>query len=313
MRPGTLGVVVPTIGDRPELRRLLESVIAQKRQPQAVCVVVDASDTTMVDEIVEGLRPDFGDIAVQVTSTGAHREEGAYLVETGYGVAVNAGLALLDTEFVAFLDDDDVILPEHFEKLEQALDPTGGTGFAYSRVLVVSVDGRERHYQTGPLPTGRFSAFTLIGAHPVLLPAALIHRPLIDRLGGMDESLDRKADTDLLIRLGAATDFASVDDASYVYFRNPHGPEVHHQALTEMATLIRKHQGSMTRKERLRSWDSLVRSTARAGLDDLSKEAAHEMLGNVGSKAPRALASLYSRVRRVKAPGWFRGRATRKG
>ncbi|MGB8361578.1 MAG: glycosyltransferase family A protein, partial [Acidimicrobiia bacterium] len=141
-RSQTLGVVVPTIGDRPELRRLLLSVASQHRRPEAVCVVVDSQDTALVVEILDDIRREMEPIEVSMVNTGVERAEGEYLVETGYGYAVNLGLSNLDTDLVSFLDDDDEILANHYSNLEKALDADSGIGLAYSRVEVVSVDGR---------------------------------------------------------------------------------------------------------------------------------------------------------------------------
>jgi glycosyltransferase involved in cell wall biosynthesis len=298
----SLGVVVPTIGDRDELRRLLRSVGNQTRAPESVCVVVDSTETELVEQILDELRDELGTIELGFVSTGVQRGEGEYLVETGYGYAVNAGLAELDTDFVAFLDDDDEILPNHFANLETALTARDDIGLAYSRVEVVSVDGRRRNFQSGDLPSGRFSAFTLIGAHPVLLPATLIRRSLVDRLEGLDTTFDRKADTDMLVRLGQASEFVSVGEATYVYYRNPHGSEVNVRALEEMHNLIAKHQATMTRKERWLSWDALTRSSSRAGLDELSRKAAGQAVATWVSTQPRWLVSLYVRIRRLDTP-----------
>jgi len=298
----TLGVVVPTIGDRPELRRLLLSVASQKRQPEAICVVVDSKEMAMVVEILDEIRQAMTPIEVTVVSTGVDRAEGAYLVETGYGCAVNLGLSNLDTDLVSFLDDDDEILPNHYSSLEGALGADDNIGLAYSRVEVVSVDGRRRSFQSGELPSGTFSAYTLMGAHPVLLPATLIRRALIDRIGHMDEALDRKADTDMLVRLGQATRFVAVDEATYVYYRNPHGADVHDKALEEMYLLIKKHVHAMSRKERWLSWDSLTRSSLKAGLSELARESAREAIRTWLSTAPGWIVSLYVRVRSLDAP-----------
>lgn len=302
----SLGVVVPTIGDRPELIRLLRSIGNQTRTVQSVCVVVDSTETHQVEQIIEEVRADLAPTEIGFVSTGVVRAEGEYLVETGYGYAVNAGLAELKTDLVAFLDDDDEILPNHYANLERALVARDDIGLAYSRVEVVSVDGRRRHFQSGDLPSGRFSAFTLIGAHPVLLPATLIRRSLVDRLGGLDTTFDRKADTDMLVRLGQASEFASVGEATYIYYRNPHGSEVNVRALEEMYDLIVKHQGSMTRKERWLSWDALTRASAKADLDELSRNAAGQAVSVGLSTQPEWLVSLYAAIRRLDMPGWLR-------
>jgi len=298
----TLGVIVPTIGDRPELKRLLLSVLSQSRPVQAICVVVDARETTLVDGILEEIRDQLGSTHMEVISTGADRSEGAYLVETGYGFAVNRGLETLDTELVAFLDDDDEIRPSHFAQLEAALDPAAGKGAAYCRVLVVSRDGKTRLFQQGNLPQGKIRAAVLIGSHPVLLPATLIHRSVLDEVVGLDETLDRKADTDMVVRLGHATEFVGVDDPTYVYHRTSHGSVVHDRALTEMTQLLRKHQDLMNNRERWIAWDALARSSLRSDLPEVAREAAKQAIAVFWSNPPGFVVSLYLWVRGLRTP-----------
>jgi hypothetical protein len=310
----TLGVIVATIGDRPELRRLIESLLAQVRPIQQLRIVVDGIDTSLVDSIVAELRPRLGAIDTRVLTTGASRDTGAYLSDAGYGVAVNTGLETLDTDLYAFLDDDDEVLPQHFANLEAALDPASGKGVSYSRVAVISADGRKRLFQTGPLPVGRISAFELIGRHPVLLPSTLIHSSVLDRLGGrLDATLDRKADTDTLARLGAATEFAAVDEATYVYYRSPHGGDVRERTLAETVTLLEKHESSMTRRERWISWDSLTRAAARDGLPDVARAAAAKALSQYWSTPPRFAVDLYLRLRRWETPRFISRIVRRRG
>ena len=308
----TLGVIVPTIGDRPELKRLLLSVLAQSRPVHAICVVVDAKDTTLVSQILEEIQDQTGATTIGMISTGVDRSEGAYLVETGYGFAVNRGLETLDNDLVAFLDDDDEIRPNHFAQLEAALDPGAGKGASYCRVLVVSQDGKTRLFQQGELPRGKIRAAVLIGQHPVLLPATLIHRSVLDAVVGLDETLDRKADTDMVVRLGAATEFAAVDDPTYVYYRTSHGTVVHDRALTEMAQLLHKHQGSMSNRERWIAWDALARSSLRSELPAVAREAGQEAVAVFWSKPPRFAVSLYLRIRGLRTPQFVK-RLAKKG
>ena len=248
------------------------------------------------------LRGRLGETTIDVVSTGADREEGAYLVETGYGYAVNRGLEVIDTELVAFVDDDDELLPRHYAQLEAVLQPDAGIGVAYSRVLVVSPDGSTRPFQKGELPEGKIRAAILIGRHPVLLPTTLIHRSVLEAVGPMDEGLDRKADTDMVVRIGAATRLVAVNDPTYIYYRVAHGSQVLDRALTEMALLLRKHKPLMNRRERWVAWDALCRSATQADLPDLAQEAATEAVAVFWPRPPSPVVAAYL---------WLRGLVSR--
>lgn len=300
MADQTLGVIVPTIGDRPEIRRLLESVANQVRRPDRICVVVDADDPAFVESVLEGLSAQMDGIDVDVVVTGARRRAGEYLAETGYGVAVNRGLKAVETDLIALLDDDDEILPEHFSNLTAALANTPEARAAYTRATVVSVDGTRRSFQKGLLPRGWVDPFVVMTAHPVLLPTMVVERSLYEELDGMDESFDRKADTDMLVRIAKATPLAAVDEATYLYYRYPHGSEVRARAHEETAELIEKHQSGMTRRQRFVLWDSLARAASDAGHDGVAVKAAREAMRNALGSWGQPLAVPYLRVRGSK-------------
>ncbi len=281
---------------------MLVSVLDQARPVQQIRVVVDAADTALVDSIVDDLSDRLGGAEVRVISTGADRSEGAYLVETGYGFAVNRGLETLDTDLVSFLDDDDEIRPAHFAQLEAAIDPDAGVGVAYSRVLVVNQDGETRLFPEGVMPVGQIGAAVLIDKHPVLLPATLIHRSVLDRLVSLDQTLDRLADTEMLVRLGAATRFAAVDDPTYVYNRISRTEVVQERVLEERAQMFRKHRDLLSRKERFRFWDTESRTAIRAGFTDIGRDTAREAVSVYWPRPPGFLVGWYVAVRARRAP-----------
>jgi glycosyltransferase involved in cell wall biosynthesis len=298
----TLGVIIPTVGERIELKRMVVTILDQTRPVHAIRIVVDADDTALVDSIVADLGDRLSAVDLKVISTGATRGEGVYLVETGYGYAVNRGLERLDTELFAFLDDDDELRPRHFEQLEAALDPANGVGAAYSRVEVITPDGETRRFPEGPLPSGRIGTAVLIDRHPVLLPATLIHRSVMDELVSLDESLDRLADTDMLVRLGAATRFAAVDDPTYVYYRQSRKAVVQERVQEERLQMIRKHNHLLTRRERARFWDTESRTSLRAGFEGLGREAAREVVSVIWPNPPEFLVSWYVALRSRRTP-----------
>jgi glycosyltransferase involved in cell wall biosynthesis len=304
----TLGVVIPTVGDRVDLKRMLESIVDQTRPVQAIRIVVDAEDTTLVEGIIDELSDRLATIDVQILVTGAKREEGAYLVETGYGYAVNRGLERLDTDLVAFLDDDDEILPIHFERLEAALDVHGGHSVAYARVTVINPDGVTTLFPEGAMPEGRIPTVVLIDAHPVLLPATLIHRTALESVVSLDESFDRLADTDMVVRLGLATMFSAVDQPSYVYHRVSRKTVIRARLLTETAELLRKHRDQLTKRQRMFLWDVQVRTAIRGGHIDLARKAAGEVVSVIWPNPPDRIAGWYLWLRNRNTPGfvkWF--------
>jgi glycosyltransferase involved in cell wall biosynthesis len=303
----SLGIVIPTVGQRPELKRMLLSIAAQTVPVEAVRIVVDSDDTSLVEQIVIDLSDALGSIDVEVDSTGVHRAEGAYLVdEAGHGFAMHLGSAKLDTDLVAFLDDDDEILPQHYEHLIEALDPGAGVGVAYSRVVVVTAAGGRKLHPGGDLPVGKLSASLIIDRQPALLPASLIHRSVLDMVENVDESFDRLADTEMLVRLGAVTRFAAVDDPTYIYYRVDKKALINERVLTETARLLRKHEGLLRKRERILFWDTQARQALRAGFDDLGRDAAGQVLGAMLPVVPELFVNWYVGLRRRQTPEYLK-------
>ncbi len=300
----TLGVVIPTVGQRPELKAMLESVLIQTRAVQQIRIVVDSDDTSLVDSIVGDLFDRLSNVDLEVISTGARREEGAYLVDTGYGYAINLGLERLSTDLVAFLDDDDEIRPTHFHGLEAALSVDTGVGASYARVKVVSPDGASHLFPDGPMPDGTIDVGTLIDAHPVLLPAVLVYRSVLESVGPMDETLDREADTDMIVRLGLATAFAPVDDPTYIYNRVSRKSVAGERMLEERARLLEKHQAHVNRNDRLRLWDVIARTALRSGYPDLGRRAAAQVID--AGRLPKFLESWYLTIRSRPTPEFMK-------
>jgi hypothetical protein len=219
---------------------------------------------------------------------------------------MHLGSAKLDTDLVAFLDDDDEILPQHYEHLIEALDPGAGVGVAYSRVVVVTAAGGRKLHPGGDLPVGKLSASLIIDRQPALLPASLIHRSVLDMVENVDESFDRLADTEMLVRLGAVTRFAAVDDPTYIYYRVDKKALINERVLTETARLLRKHEGLLRKRERILFWDTQARQALRAGFDDLGRDAAGQVLGAMLPVVPELFVNWYVGLRRRQTPEYLK-------
>jgi succinoglycan biosynthesis protein ExoW len=124
----TIGVVIPFYQRDPQtLRKSLASVLAQRLQPhvQLKIVVVDDESPVRAEDALAG-----GAVEPPHTLSILRRSNG------GPGAARNTGLSALEpseTEFVAFLDSDDVWYPEHLTDALEALGNEGEFYFANSQ------------------------------------------------------------------------------------------------------------------------------------------------------------------------------------
>lgn len=196
--PVPVGVVVRT-KNRPELLlAALQSLADQTCRPRQVVVVNDGGGA------LRDLSARWhGAFALTV----AENEKSA-----GRAAAANQGAGLVTEEGLAFLDDDDILLPAHFQELTAARR-TGPEPVVYSDAVTVMMeqDGlrwtekhRELQYSMD------FDPDLLLWSNYIPLHTVLMDRGLFGKVGGFDPALDYSEDWDLWIRLSLETSFRHV-------------------------------------------------------------------------------------------------------
>lgn len=187
-------VLVRTL-DRPRLLR--EALGSIRASSEAPIVVVN----------------DGGQSVAAVTADLA----GVTLVEhdtpRGRSAAMNAAVERAKTDWIAFLDDDDLYYPEHLSTLTTsavALDATAWYTDALSAIYEVGEDGvpvmraRLRTYARD------FDPDLLLLDNYIPLPTLLVRKNDFLRAGGFDPSFDLFEDWDFLIRLSKLGRFVRI-------------------------------------------------------------------------------------------------------
>ncbi|ODC04837.1 hypothetical protein BFW38_16175 [Terasakiispira papahanaumokuakeensis] len=130
------------------------------------------------------------------------------------GQAANQALAHAQGDGLMFLDDDDVILPQHVTKLAKALhqSPTT-TVLAYTGVLAVDEDGRVITSFEYNVPKGRLFISNYLPIHAVLFKQQLVKQHQCS----IDESLDIYEDWDFWLQLSEIGEFVYVPGLSAQY------------------------------------------------------------------------------------------------
>ncbi|WP_248961692.1 glycosyltransferase family 2 protein [Sphaerisporangium perillae] len=107
----SVGVVIPTRGDRPHLLRAAVAAVLGQGHPGGVEVVVVVDGGASADMVEEQLSGVQMDPAGALSGVRGRVHVIANRLSPGLPGARNTGIAALDTSLVAFCDDDDMWLP----------------------------------------------------------------------------------------------------------------------------------------------------------------------------------------------------------
>jgi len=206
----SISVVIPAYDSSATLALAVASARAQTLRPAEIIVVDDASrDGTW--EVIERLSgPDLKPIRCAENRGGA--------------AARNRGIEAATSDFVAFLDADDVWVPEKLELELRALDGKGPDAFCFSAVTQTNEYGeRWTLPRRGPKPGEKLADFILKHGHVVQTSTLLVPRPLCER-SKFSERLRRFQDLDFVLKLERAGAVPVFVDQPLVEWRDTKNP-----------------------------------------------------------------------------------------
>lgn len=191
---GTVGLLLATYNAGPFVDQALAAVATQTRPPDQIVLVDDASsdDTVRRARTWQSRLP--LEVVVQPTNGGVSR-------------ARNTGARLLQTDLIAILDGDDVVLPDHIEVLADLHRAHGGIAApqAYFWVPGQRCTPYQRRIRGLHLPrTGQLRR--LVHKNYVFV-ASMVSRKDFELVGGYHEGPrhhDMTSDWDLWLRMVAA-------------------------------------------------------------------------------------------------------------
>jgi glycosyltransferase involved in cell wall biosynthesis len=197
-----VSVVIATYNMAQYLPQAVRSVLAQSYPNVEVQIVDDGS----TDNTPVVLRQWDGHTSVRV-----HGQ-----ANCGQARAKNQGVRLSRGRFIAFLDADDVWLPEKLARQMPLFVGRPEVGVVYSDYE--RMDGEGRPLARGPtqMHRGRISGPLLI-ENFVPFPSAVVRRECLERHGAFDETLDMGIDYDLWLRLSAHYDFDFIVESTVRY------------------------------------------------------------------------------------------------
>ena len=283
-----VSVVVPT-HDRAELAlRAVRSALAQSAPPAEIVVVDDASG----DGTSERLERELSCSSPPVLTLRLE-EHG------GVSAARNRGVQAASSEWIAFLDSDDVWRPQKLERQWAALQQAGAQGRDYSICHCDEtwirrgnqVLKREVHRKLG----GDLFAASL--ERCMISPSSvLMRRHLLESAGLFDESLPACEDYDLWLRVTCRHPVLLVDEELVVRYgghddqlssRYPLMDRFRIAALEKLlaSSMLQSEQRQLAETELARKLGIVLRGAERRGRAELAEElrAKLQRLGGAGS------------------------------
>jgi LmbE family N-acetylglucosaminyl deacetylase/glycosyltransferase involved in cell wall biosynthesis len=193
-----VSVIVRTIGDV-RLEAAIASVLAQSYRPVEI-VVVAAHGQEMTFDAGHSIQPP---LVRYITPN----------VPLNRPAAANAGLDGAYGHYAMFLDDDDLLLPDHIEKLVSALIAHPECRAANTGVRVQDDQGRTLKDYTQAVDQRR-----MLGANVVPIHAVLFDLRLVRDCGcRFDESLPKREDWDFWLQVLNHTPFIQVPGITAIY------------------------------------------------------------------------------------------------
>ncbi len=197
MAEDKVSIVVRTSGGRQELlAAAIASVQGQDYDQVELVVVEDGCD------VAQGL---VSSAAKAMPIPPVHLT----LDKCGRAAAGNAGIAAASGRLCGFLDDDDILFPDHVSTLASELAKHDEAPAAYAGALEVGM--RERAVF---LP---FSLSRLWQGNFLPIQAVLFRKTAWQKNGGFDTALDRLEDWDAWLHIAMSGDFASIDNITSRY------------------------------------------------------------------------------------------------
>ncbi|HEY9644318.1 MAG TPA: glycosyltransferase [Coleofasciculaceae cyanobacterium] len=180
-----VSIVVPTYNGDRFIAAALDSVLNQTYTDYEIIVVDDGST----------------DQTVQVLKTYGDRIQTVEQENRGVAAARNRGLALAQGEFIAFLDQDDLLLPDKLALQVKCFDDHPELGIIHSGWRLVNAQGHSLADIEPWHDVPNLDAPAWIRRMPVLFSAMLFRRDWLQQVNGLTTQFQQACDVDLVQRL----------------------------------------------------------------------------------------------------------------
>jgi glycosyltransferase involved in cell wall biosynthesis len=213
---GRVSVIIPVFNGERYLEQAVKSAIAARWNDTEILIVDDGS-TDATPLIAQRLRAEHPDLIRVLNHPGNNNR--------GVSASRNLAARAATGEFLAFLDADDLFLPDHLQCAIRGLEQDPTLAFAYSRVRIVDetepgLGSRPTEWGRGP-QRGKLEHCVdqLLEANFIPASSVVFRTGVFRDLGGFDESLQSQVEDYVLWTKCSAIHPIYYTDASTVEYR----------------------------------------------------------------------------------------------
>jgi glycosyltransferase involved in cell wall biosynthesis len=135
----------------------------------------------------------------------------------GRAHALNEGLKHVHTPFVAFMDADDVAVPERIEKQYLCLQQNLGIGVVSGWYTLIDSSGMEMNMLRKVPANHKEIEYEMTIHSSMCFPATMLRRELFDVIGGYNETCQSAIDYEFFLRLLPVTNFYNLQKILLYY------------------------------------------------------------------------------------------------
>lgn len=182
-----VSVIIPTYNREKFIGEAIQSVLDQTFQDFEV-IVVDDGSTDRTGDVVQA----FASEKVQYV----------YQSNRGRSNARNHALGLAKGRYIAFLDSDDLYLPDKLALQVDYMDSHPEIGMVYTSAYCIDENGvRTKDEYEATVSGWVYEHIAFFVPVTITLPTVMVRKEVFDKVGEFDEAMERFEDTDMWRRI----------------------------------------------------------------------------------------------------------------